>query len=86
MQQCDKRVKTKIQKVLGANSYVWKKLQGKTDRGKSTKSPHSEQVQSSDNIKFHFSLLKNLLTSEHSINCNITKVAVNQTAPFLSLS
>ena len=33
LHQCKKRVKTKIQKVLGANSYVCRSYRGKTSRG-----------------------------------------------------
>ena len=33
LHQFNKRVKTKSQKVLGANSYVWRNCRGKTGRG-----------------------------------------------------
>ena len=33
LRQCDKKVKTKSQKVFGANSYVCRSYRGKTGRG-----------------------------------------------------
>ena len=33
LQHCDKKVKTKTQKVEGANSYICKSYMGKTGRG-----------------------------------------------------
>ena len=39
LHQCGKRVKTKSQKVFGANFYVFRSYSGKTDRVKGLLSP-----------------------------------------------
>ena len=53
LHQCGKRVKTKSQKVLGANSYICRSYRGKTGRG--------PFCLSRVNIRIFFSVLNSLL-------------------------
>ena len=42
LQQCGSRVRIKSQKVVGANSYIWRNQRGKTGYGGLFGHPHPE--------------------------------------------